>query len=57
MKEKAAPTFEGKGKPCKEENSEEEDLCGPESDDDTAPLRFKTFRDVDLADQCCSGNT
>jgi hypothetical protein len=50
VKEKAAPTFAGKGKACKEENSEEEDLWGPESDDDTAPLRFKTFRDVDLAD-------
>ncbi|KAM0832338.1 hypothetical protein ACQ4PT_064967 [Festuca glaucescens] len=50
VKEKAAPTFEGKGKACKEENSEEEDLWGPESDDDTAPLRFKTFREVDLAD-------
>ncbi|KAM0845257.1 hypothetical protein ACQ4PT_056501 [Festuca glaucescens] len=50
VKEKASPTFEGKGKACKEENSEEEDLWEPESDDDTAPLRFKTFREVDLAD-------
>ncbi|KAM0920132.1 hypothetical protein ACQ4PT_007773 [Festuca glaucescens] len=50
VKEKAAPKFEGKGKACKEENSEEEDLWGPESDDDTAPLRFKTFREVYLAD-------
>ncbi|KAM0886126.1 hypothetical protein ACQ4PT_029896 [Festuca glaucescens] len=50
VKEKAAPTFEGKGKACKEENSEEEDLWGPESDDDTTALRFKTFREVDLAD-------
>ncbi|KAM0895583.1 hypothetical protein ACQ4PT_023754 [Festuca glaucescens] len=50
VKEKAAPTFEGKGKACKEDNSEEEDLWGPESNDDTAPLGFKTFREVDLAD-------
>jgi hypothetical protein len=33
----------------KEENSDEEDLWAPDSDDDTVTIKFKTFRESDLA--------
>jgi hypothetical protein len=33
----------------KEENSDEEDLWAPDSDDDLVTMKFKTFRESDLA--------
>ncbi|KAM0902628.1 hypothetical protein ACQ4PT_019188 [Festuca glaucescens] len=42
--------IKGKQNVCKEENLEEEDLRGPDSDEETVAVRTKTFREIDLAD-------
>jgi hypothetical protein len=52
-KGKAKRSASGKGKQTihmKEENSEEEDLWGPDSDDENVQLKFRTFREDDLND-------
>jgi hypothetical protein len=42
--------IKGKQNVCKEKNLEEEELWGPESDEEAVVVRIKSFREIDLAD-------